>query len=198
SAAVAAAAAKTTHPVRQGLVSMTQTFIDTIIVVSFTGLVIISSGVWDQGEDRAGLMTSDAFKEALPGDWGGHIVAISIVFFAFSTILGWSYYGERNAQRIFGSHATIPYRAIFTCVVVVGATMELDMAWTFSDLANGLMALPNLIGLLILSGLIARETKAYLDFDPELRASAKDVEKFLVDSRSTWSMTSAADNQSMR
>ncbi|MGP5643966.1 alanine/glycine:cation symporter family protein [Corynebacterium variabile] len=198
SAAVAAAAAKTTHPVRQGLVSMTQTFIDTIIVVSFTGLVIISSGVWDQGEDRAGLMTSDAFKEALPGDWGGHIVTISIVFFAFSTILGWSYYGERNAQRIFGSHATIPYRAIFTCVVVMGATMELDMAWTFSDLANGLMALPNLIGLLILSGLIARETKAYLDFDPELRASAKDVEKFLVDSKSTWSMTSAADNQSMR
>jgi AGCS family alanine or glycine:cation symporter len=198
SAAVAAAAAKTTHPVRQGLVSMTQTFIDTIIVVSFTGLVIISSGVWDQGEDRAGLMTSDAFKEALPGDWGGHIVTISIVFFAFSTILGWSYYGERNAQRIFGSHATVPYRAIFTCVVVVGATMELDMAWTFSDLANGLMALPNLIGLIILSGLIARETKAYLDFDPELKASAKDVEKFLIDSKSTWSMHSAMDNQSMR
>lgn len=198
SAAIAAAAARTTHPVRQGLVSMTQTFIDTIIVVSFTGLVIISSGVWEQGEDRAGLMTSDAFRQALPGDWGGHIVTVSIVFFAFSTILGWSYYGERAAQRIFGSHATVPYRVLFTCVVLVGATMELDMAWTFSDLANGLMALPNLIGLLILSGLIARETRAYLDFDPELRASVKDVEKFLVGQKSPWTMTSARDAQVLR
>jgi AGCS family alanine or glycine:cation symporter len=198
SAAVAAAAAKTTHPVRQGLVSMTQTFIDTIIVVTFTGLVVVCSGVWDQGEDRAGTMTSDAFSEALPGDWGGNIVTISIVFFAFSTLLGWSYYGERNAQRIFGSWATVPYRAIFTCVVVIGATMELDVAWTFSDLANGLMALPNLVGLLILSGLIARETKAYLNFDPELRASAKDVEKFLVDQKSPWTMTSATDARVLR
>ena len=186
SAAIAAAAAKTTHPVRQGLVSMTQTFIDTIIVVSFTGLVIITSGVWDQGEDRAGTMTSDAFSEALPGHWGGHIVTISIVFFAFSTLLAWSYYGERNAQRVFGDWATIPYRIIFTCVVAVGATMELSVAWTFSDLANGLMALPNLIGLLLLSGMIARETKAYLDFDPDLRASAKDVEKFLIEQKSPW------------
>lgn len=186
SAAIAAAAAKTTHPVRQGLVSMTQTFIDTIIVVSFTGLVIISSGVWDQGEDRAGTMTSDAFAAALPGDWGGYIVTISIVFFAFSTILGWSYYGERSAQRIFGDYATVPYRILFTCVVVVGATMELNVAWTFSDLANGLMALPNLVGLLILSGLIARETKAYLDFDPKLKASATDVEKFLIEQKSPW------------
>jgi AGCS family alanine or glycine:cation symporter len=143
-------------------------------------------------------MTSDAFSEALPGDWGGNIVTISIVFFAFSTLLGWSYYGERNAQRIFGSWATVPYRAIFTCVVVIGATMELDVAWTFSDLANGLMALPNLVGLLILSGLIARETKAYLNFDPELRASAKDVEKFLVDQKSPWTMTSATDARVLR
>ncbi|MCJ7857407.1 alanine/glycine:cation symporter family protein [Corynebacterium kalidii] len=186
SAAIAAAAAKTTHPVRQGLVSMTQTFIDTIIVVTFTGLVIISSGVWSEGEDRAGTMTADAFTAALPGDWGGHIVTIAIVFFAFSTVLGWSYYGERCAQRIFGDYATVPYRMLFTCVVVVGATMELNVAWTFSDLANGLMALPNLVGLLLLSGLIARETKAYLDFDPKLTASATEVEKFLIDQKSPW------------
>ncbi|MGV0869399.1 alanine/glycine:cation symporter family protein [Corynebacterium kalidii] len=186
SAAIAAAAAKTTHPVRQGLVSMTQTFIDTIIVVTFTGLVIISSGVWSEGEDRAGTMTADAFTAALPGDWGGHIVTIAIVFFAFSTVLGWSYYGERCAQRIFGDYATVPYRMLFTCVVVVGATMELNVAWTFSDLANGLMALPNLVGLLLLSGLIARETKAYLDFDPKLTASATEVEKFLIEQKSPW------------
>ncbi|MDN6325542.1 MAG: alanine:cation symporter family protein, partial [Corynebacterium sp.] len=97
-----------------------------------------------------------------------------------------SYYGERSAQRIFGDYATVPYRIVFTCVVVVGATMELNMAWTFSDLANGLMALPNLVGLLILSGLVARETKAYLDFDPKLKASTAEVENFLVEQKSPW------------
>src|SRR5699024_7545588 len=102
SAAIAAAAAKPTHPVRQGLVSMTQTFIDTIIVVSSTGLVIVTTGAWDLGEDRAGGMTAVAFSQGLPGDWGGIIVALSVVFFAFSTILGWSYYGERNVVSLLG------------------------------------------------------------------------------------------------
>jgi AGCS family alanine or glycine:cation symporter len=185
SAAIAAAAAKTTHPTRQGLVSMTQTFIDTIILVTLNGLILISTGVWQDGEANAANMTAKAFGTVL-GDWGPWIVTLSLVFFAFSTIVGWSYYGERNAQRIFGDHATVPYRVIFTCVVVVGATMELSVAWTFSDLANGLMAMPNLIGMLILSGLVARETKAYLDFDPALKASATDVEKFLIEQKSPW------------
>lgn len=186
SAAIAAAAAKTTHPVRQGLVSMTQTFIDTIIVVSMTGLVIVTTGVWENGEESAGTMTADAFRAGIGHDWGGTIVSVSVVFFAFSTILGWSYYGERNAERAFGLWASLPYRMIFTCVVFLGATTELTLAWTFSDLTNGLMALPNLIGLLILSGLVAKETKAYLKFDPKLRASPEDVQKFLVDSGNPW------------
>lgn len=186
SAAIAAAAAKTTHPVRQGLVSMTQTFIDTIIVVTMTGLVIITTGVWDTGEDNAANMTAQAFSKGIGSEWGGTIVSLSIVFFAFSTILGWSYYGERNAERAFGPWASLPYRMLFTCVVFVGATTEIGLAWTFADIANGLMALPNLVGLLILSGLIARETKAYLAFDPTLRARPADVEKFLIDTKNPW------------
>lgn len=179
SAAIAAAAAKTTHPVRQGLVSMTQTFIDTLIVVSFTGLIIISTGVWDQGKSAAATMTSDAFASALPGELGSWIVAISIVFFAFSTILGWAYYGERCSERLFGIRGVVVYRVLFTLVVFVGATTPLTLVWTFADIMNGLMALPNLIGLLVLSGLIARETKHYLDHDPKLRATSAEVDAFM-------------------
>ncbi|MCF4007404.1 sodium:alanine symporter family protein [Corynebacterium uropygiale] len=186
SAAIAAAAAKTSHPVRQGLVSMTQTFIDTIIVVTITGLVIVTSGVWDAGSDTAGTMTAAAFSTVLPGQYGGTIVSISIVFFAFSTILAWSYYGERCVESLFGRRGSLPYRMIFTIMVFVGATTELEVAWTFADLANGLMALPNLIGILILSGLIARETKAYLSFDPKLTASAEEVRRFLEKQGTDW------------
>ena len=186
SAAIAAAAAKTTHPVRQGLVSMTQTFIDTIIVVSMTGLVIVTTGAWEEGKDAAGTMTATAFSTGIGSQWGGTIVSVSVVFFAFSTILGWSYYGERNAERAFGAWASLPYRMIFTCVVFVGATTELELAWTFADLANGLMALPNLIGLILLSGLVVRETKAYLAFDPKLRARPDDVHQFLVETKNPW------------
>lgn len=167
SAAIVAAAAKTKHPVRQGLVSMTQTFIDTIIVVSMTGLVILTTGVWQNGATGAAL-TAEGFGTGLPGTWGGAIVSVAIVFFAYSTILGWAYYGERNVERLLGLRAVMPYRLLFSVVVFVGATIELDLVWTFSDIANGLMALPNLIGLLICSGLIARETKAYLRLDPTL------------------------------
>ncbi|MEJ5919259.1 MULTISPECIES: alanine/glycine:cation symporter family protein [unclassified Corynebacterium] len=178
SAAIAAAAAKTTHPVRQGLVSMTQTFIDTIIVVSFTGLVIITTGAWELGAEDAGAMTAEAFSRGLPGHIGGSIVTLSIVFFAFSTMLGWSYYGERTFESLVGRRGTVPYRFIFTCVVYLGAVTELETVWAFASALNGLMALPNLVGLLVLSGLIARETKAYLDFDPQLRATAKDIEQW--------------------
>jgi len=167
SAAIVAAAAKTKHPVRQGLVSMTQTFIDTIIVVSMTGLVIITTGVWQDGSTGSAL-TSEGFSTGLPGQWGGSIVAIALIFFAYSTVLGWAYYGERNVERLIGVKGVMPYRLIFSVVVFVGATVELSTVWTFSDVANGLMALPNLIGLLICSGLIARETKAYLAVDPIL------------------------------
>lgn len=180
SAAIAAAAAKTTHPVRQGLVSMTQTFIDTIIVVSFTGLTIVATGVWQSGtaNGEAGTMTAQAFSSTL-GDWGGVIVALSIAFFAFSTILGWAYYGERCMERLFGVKSIPLYRIVFTAVVFIGCTVPLALVWTFADIMNGLMALPNLIGLLILSGLIARETKHYLDNDPKLRATASEIDGFM-------------------
>jgi alanine or glycine:cation symporter, AGCS family len=166
SAAIAAAAAQTRHPVRQGLVSMTQTFIDTLIVVSMTGLVIITTGAWSSGIEGAG-MTAEAFNIGL-GGWGHYVVTISVIFFAFSTVLGWAYYGERCMERLVGIRGVVPYRVVFTLVVFVGATTELTVVWNFSDVMNGLMALPNLIGLVICAGLITRETKAYLDRDPQL------------------------------
>ncbi|MCS3842657.1 sodium:alanine symporter family protein [Microbacterium sp. AK031] len=186
SAAIAAAAAKTSHPVRQGLVSMTQTFIDTIIVVTCTGLVIITTGVWNQTDPETGaqispaLMTGEAFSHGLPGEWGHYIVTIGLVLFAGSTILGWSYYGERNAERLFGRRAVVPFRILFSLVVFIGCTVQLGVVWAFSDVMNGLMALPNLIGLLILSGLVARETKKYLDNDPKLRATRAEVDAFMA------------------
>ncbi|AWB83034.1 sodium:alanine symporter family protein [Corynebacterium yudongzhengii] len=186
SAAIAAAAAKTSHPARQALVSMTQTFIDTLIVVTITGLVIVTSGVWQQGEDTAATMTGAGFAEALPGDWGSTIVSVSLIFFAFSTIIGWSYYGERSLISLVGEWASIPYRMVFTVVVFIGSVSEIQLAWTFSDLANGLMALPNLIGLLILSGLVARETKQYLQFDPKLDKPKASVQEFIRQQQMDW------------
>lgn len=186
SAAIAAAAAKTSHPVRQGLVSMSQTFIDTIVVVTFTGLVIVCTGAWTMGEEKADVMTAAAFSAGLPGQWGGTIVSVSIVFFAFSTLLGWSYYGERCATSLLGRWASIPYRMIFTMVVFIGATIPLETVWTVADLLNGLMVMPNLIGLLLLSGLVARETAAYLKFDPKLRKPSSEVREFLRAEGTDW------------
>jgi len=157
---IAAAAARTGNPARQGLVSMTQTFIDTLVVVSFTALVIVTTGAWTSGETGA-AMTSLAFSRGLPGQWGGIIVTVSVAFFAFSTLLGWAYYGERNIERLFARRAVTPYRFAFVLAIFAGAVTELDLVWTFSDVMNGLMALPNLIGLLRLSGMVARETRAF-------------------------------------
>lgn len=184
SAPIAAAAAQTSHPVRQGLVSMTQTFIDTLIVVSFTGLVIITTGAWKltdgAGEQiSASLMTGEAFTHGLPGQWGHWVVTVGLILFAYSTILGWSYYGERNLERLFGRRTVMPYRVVFSLIVFVGCTQELGIIWTFSDIMNGLMALPNLIGLLVLSGLVARETRHYLKHDPKLEATKDEVEAFM-------------------
>lgn len=185
SAAMAAAAAQTSHPVRQGLVSMTQTFIDTLIVVSFTGLVIITTGVWKQVDPATGeqisaaLMTGQAFTHGLPGEWGHWLVTIAILMFAYSTILGWSYYGDRNIERLFGHRVVKPFRVVFALVVFVGCTANLQVVWTFADVMNGLMALPNLIGIILLSGLIVRETRHYLKHDPKLKADKDTVEAFM-------------------
>lgn len=198
SAAMAAAAAQTSHPVRQGLVSMTQTFIDTIVVVSFTGLVIITTGTWKQIDPDTGaqlsasLMTGEAFTHGLPGEWGHWVVTIGIVLFAFSTVLGWSYYGERNVERLFGRRMVMPFRVLFSLAVFVGCTAELRIVWTFSDVMNGLMALPNLIGILVLSGLIFRETRHYLKHDPKLEADKATVEAFMID-QPGWKAWKAGD-----
>ncbi|MBC9246688.1 sodium:alanine symporter family protein [Paracoccus sp. 11-3] len=191
SAAIAAASAQTTHPVRQGLVSMTQTFIDTIIVVSCTGLVIITTGVWHEVDPATGeqisaaIMTGQAFSHGLPGQWGHWIVTIGLVLFAYSTILGWAYYGERNVERLVGRGGVMPFRILFSAIVYVGCTMQLGVVWNFSDVMNGLMAIPNLIGLLLLSGLIARETKFYLQHDPKLEANRAEIEAFMQ-GQSSW------------
>ena len=162
SSPIAAAAAKTSNPVRQALVSMTQTFIDTIVVCSFTGVVIISTGVWDSGRTGAEL-TSMAFDKHIP--YGAELLAISLAFFAFSTILGWSYYGEKAIQYLFREKAVVPYRALFTVLVFVGAVAKLELVWTFADIMNGLMAFPNLVGLIGLSNVVLLETKKYLKME---------------------------------
>ncbi len=160
SAGIAAAAAQTRHPVRQALVSMTQTFIDTIVVCSMTGVALIVTGAWSSGLNGAPL-TQLAFTTGLGGEWGGWVVTICLAMFAFSTILGWSYYGEKSIEFLLGVRAIFPYRLAFVVAVYFGAVQKLDFVWTLSDVMNGLMALPNLIGLLFLSGVLARDTMAY-------------------------------------
>ena len=158
SAPIAAAAAQTKHPVLQALVSMTQTFIDTIIVCTMTGLVLILTGAWDSGKTGAEL-TTVAFSQGVPG--GEYIVTIGLILFAYSTILGWCYYGEKSVEYLFGEIAVKPYRYLFIVVVGLGAVAKLDFVWALSDTFNGLMAIPNLIGLLALSPVIVNETRNF-------------------------------------
>ncbi len=161
SAPIAAAAAQTRNPVTQALVSMTQTFIDTIVVCSFTGFVIISTGLWSSGLTGAEL-TTRAFNHGLPGNSGGIIVAVGLILFAYSTIIGWSYYGEKSLEYLLGAASVKPYRALFCVMVLVGSLVsKLELVWAFADVMNGLMAVPNLVGLLGLSGVVVSETKKY-------------------------------------
>ena len=160
SSPIAAAAAQTKNPVTQALVSMTQTFIDTIVVCSLTGLVLIMSGEWSTGLTGAEL-TTVAFTSGLNSVFGEYIVSVGLALFAYSTILGWSYYGEKSIEFLIGIKAVRPYRWIFTIFVGVGAVTELDIVWGIADVFNGLMAFPNLIGLLALTPVIVRETRNY-------------------------------------
>ncbi|MEG1496741.1 MAG: sodium:alanine symporter family protein [Clostridiales bacterium] len=166
SAPIAAAAAKTDHPCRQGYVSMTGTFIDTIIICSLTGLVIASSGVLGTTDATGAFisgseLTTLAFASAL-GKFGSVLVTIGILLFASSTILGWSYYGEKCLEYLVGStKANVPYRVIFSLLPFFGAIVSLDLAWAISDIFNALMAIPNLIALLLLSNVIAKETEDF-------------------------------------
>ena len=159
SAPIAHAAAKTDSPVRQGTVAMMGTFIDTIIICSMTGLVIIVSGAWTTGETGAGL-SSLAFETVLPG-LGGYIVAVGLSVFAFTTILGWSIYGEKCVEYLFGVKAILPFRIVWILAVPVGAMANLSFIWLVADTLNALMALPNLIALLLLSPVVFTLTKEY-------------------------------------
>ncbi len=165
SAGIAAAAAQTREPVRQAMVSMTQTFIDTLVVCTFTGIALIASGAWLSGANGAGL-TQLAFASSIPFGMGPPLVALSLGMFAFSTMLGWSYYGERSIEYLLGEWAIAPYRVLFVAAAYFGAVRTLDFVWLFSDVMNGLMALPNLVGLLLLSHVAVTETKAYFERNP--------------------------------
>lgn len=159
SAPIAAAAARTNDPVKQALVSMTQTFIDTLVVCTMTALVILTASSWTQGVSAASL-TSASMAETL-GESGSFIVAIATALFAYSTLIGWNYYGEKAIEYLFGEKAIRIYRVFFTVAVMVGAMVSLEFVWNFSDLMNGMMAIPNLIALLWLSPIIRQETVRY-------------------------------------
>ncbi|MCR4441681.1 MAG: sodium:alanine symporter family protein [Peptococcaceae bacterium] len=164
SAPIAAAAAKTDHPARQALVSMTGTFLDTIVVCSITGLVLAITGMWEQANPQSltgAALTTAAFSKGLPGSWGGIIVSIGIILFAYSTILGWAYYGEKCAEYLLGVKAVLPYRWLWVIFCALGSVAKLSFVWDLADTLNGLMAVPNLIGLLLLSGVVVSETKDF-------------------------------------
>lgn len=164
SAPIAAAAAKTDHPVRQALVSMTGTFLDTIVVCSITGIVLVmgltSTGQFIKPDISGAALTTATFNQLLPGP-GGWIVTFGLIFFAYSTILGWCYYGEKCAAYIFGYKFIPIYRVVYVLTVMIGTIASLDLVWAAADVFNGLMAIPNLIAILALSGVIISETKDF-------------------------------------
>jgi AGCS family alanine or glycine:cation symporter len=159
SAPIAHAAAQTNDPVRQGTVAMLGTFIDTLIVCTVTGLVIVVSGEWVSGETGAALSAA-AFESGLPG-FGANVVALGLSLFAFTTMLGWSLYGERCAEYLFGVRAIRPFRLAWVLAIPIGAMGQLDFIWLAADTLNALMALPNLIALLLLSPVVFKVTREY-------------------------------------
>lgn len=161
SAPIVAAAAKTKWPAEQGLVSMTGTFIDTIIICTMTGLVVVISGLWKTDLNGAAL-TNAAFLQAYPA-FGGYMLMVGLVLFAFTTILGWNYYGERCMEYLVGIKGIMPYRVGFIILVGCGAFLKLESIWILADIVNGLMAIPNLIALLGLSGVVVAETRKYME-----------------------------------
>ncbi|GAD88723.1 putative sodium/alanine symporter [Vibrio halioticoli NBRC 102217] len=173
SAPMAAAAAKTDSCARQGLISMTGTFFDTIIICTMTGLALIITGAW-QSDLAGAMMTTHAFAVGLNADVLGPIlVSVGLLFFAFTTILGWNYYGERCVVYLFGTKAILPYKVVFIALVFSGAFMKLDMIWLIADIVNGLMAVPNLIGLIALRQVVIAETKLFFDKSLSLKPATQ-------------------------
>ncbi|EEB69246.1 amino acid carrier protein [Ruegeria sp. R11] len=171
SAPIAHAAAETKGPVNQGLIAMLGTFIDTIIVCSITGLAIIASGAWTSGESGAAL-TSLAFETSLPG-FGGYLIAIALSIFAFTTILGWSYYGEKCVGYLLGAKVLIGYRVLWIIAIYFGATADLGFIWLLADTLNAMMAIPNLIALALLSPVVFKITKEFFASNGATEETAK-------------------------
>ena len=174
SAPIAAASAKTREPVRQGLVSMTGTFLDTLVVCTMTGLAIVITGAWNGGKEGVNI-TMEAFVQGLPGFLSAAapvLLMICLIFFAFTTILGWNFYGERCLEYLTGRKkaALYAYRIAYIAAVFIGPYMTIAAVWNIADIFNGLMALPNLIALLLLSGVVARETKSYFKRFPTMKS----------------------------
>ena len=159
SAPIVAAAAQTKNPIRQALVSSTGTFWDTVVVCAITGIVLVNSGEWVNGLKGASL-TKAAFSD-IPVV-GPIVLTVGLLTFVFSTILGWSYYGEKAAEYLFGSKAVTPYRWLWVIAVMVGSVLSLPLVWSLADIANGMMAIPNLISLIVLHRVIVAETRKYL------------------------------------
>lgn len=169
SAPIAHAAAETNSPVRQGTIAMLGTFIDTLVICTMTGLVLVVSGVWNS-ELQGAAMTLMVFDSMLP--FGGHILSLCIALFAFTTMLGWSYYGERCAQFLLGPKVVLPFRVLWVIGVFIGTQMSLGLVWKMSDALNGMMAIPNLLALLLLSPVVFKLTKQYFqpdDNSPEVQ-----------------------------
>ena len=179
SAPIVAAAAKTHWPAEQGLVSMTGTFIDTIIICTMTGLSIIVSGAWN-GDLNGAALTEAAFASAFPAV-AKYVLTGGLVLFAFTTIIGWSYYGERCAEYLFGVKCIMPYRIGYIILVGLGVFLKLEMIWIIADIVNGLMAIPNLIALLGLSGVVVAETKLYFEHWEKVHSRRKQLAEIRED-----------------
>ena len=174
SAPIAAAAAQTKEPVRQGLISMTGTFLDTIIVCTMTGLVLVITGAWSNPELAGASVTNYAFAQGLGTSFGATVVTIGLLFFAFTTILGWCYYGERCFVYLVGIRGIRLYRWIFIILVGTGSFLTLDLIWILADIVNGLMAFPNLVALIGLRKVIISETKDYFE---RLKNNQRDLDE---------------------
>ena len=162
SSPMAHAAARTNEPVREGLVAMLEPFIDTLVICTMTGLVIVVTGAWQESSEtlKGAALTAHAFGSSL-GDAGAWVVGGGLTLFAYSTIIAWSYYGDRSAYFLFGQRAVLPYRVLYTLLVVIGAGVPLNLVWNIADITNILMAIPNLLGLILLAGLVKKLKDEY-------------------------------------
>jgi AGCS family alanine or glycine:cation symporter len=164
--------ANTDHPVRQGLYGIFEVFVDTILICTTTGLVILVTGSWDNGATGAALSVR-AFETGLPGAWGGIVVTTGLVLFAFSTLIGWSYYGETGIVYLLGTRAAIPYRVLWLVFIYLGAVGSLQLVWSVADTLNGLMAMPNLVSVLISIPLLRQLQREFFERDKAARDAAR-------------------------